>query len=151
MNNRRAKPSLARQLELEEGNVPHAYQDHLGFWTIGIGRLIDKRKGGRLRPDEIALLLSNDIKEKTAEVLAALPWVASLDEPRQAVIIGMAFQMGTSGLLKFRNTLRAVQEGRYADAARGMLASLWARQTPDRAARMAAQMRLGAWQMKDQA
>lgn len=25
--------------------VPHAYQDHLGYWTIGVGRLIDKRKG----------------------------------------------------------------------------------------------------------
>ena len=34
------------QLRRNEGEVLHAYQDHLGFWTIGVGRLIDKRKGG---------------------------------------------------------------------------------------------------------
>lgn len=38
--------NLATQLRQEEGSVPHAYQDHLGFWTIGIGRLVDQRKPG---------------------------------------------------------------------------------------------------------
>ena len=31
------------QLKRDEGEILHAYQDHLGFWTIGIGILIDKR------------------------------------------------------------------------------------------------------------
>lgn len=138
--------NLAAQLEAEEGRVRHAYQDHLGFWTIGIGRLIDKRKGGGLRDDEINLLLANDIEDKTAEVRASLPWIDSLSEPRRAVIIGMAFQMGTAGLLQFKNTLDAVRRGDYAAAARGMLQSRWATQTPTRAMRMAAQMETGQWQ-----
>jgi type II secretory pathway component PulF len=38
-----------------------------------------------------------------------------------------------------------VQAGDYESAAKGMLQSLWARQTPERAARMAKQMRTGEW------
>lgn len=141
--------NIAMQLRQEEGSVPHAYQDHLGYWTIGVGRLIDQRKGGGLSPDEVDYLLRNDIEAKTREVLAALPWVKDLNEPRQAVLIGMAFQMGTAGLLGFKNTLSLVKAGRYTEAATGMLNSLWAQQTPGRASRMARQMQLGEWQMRD--
>lgn len=49
--------NLAAQLKAEEGRVPHAYQYHLGYWTIGVGRLIDKRKGGGLTPYEVDYLL----------------------------------------------------------------------------------------------
>lgn len=38
--------TLASLLTSDEGRVPHAYQDHLGYWTIGVGHLIDRRKGG---------------------------------------------------------------------------------------------------------
>ena len=136
---------LKTQLIEFEGKVRHAYQDHLGFWTIGVGRLIDKSKGGGLSDDEIDLLLENDVRRKSAELFAALPWATSLGEPRQAVLIGMAFQMGTNGLLGFTNTLQAVREGRYADAADGMRQSKWASQTPARAARLARQMETGEW------
>lgn len=128
--------------------MPYAYQDHLGYWTIGVGRLIDKRKGGGLSPEEIDFLLANDIERKTREVYATLPWVRVLDEPRKAVLIGMAFQMGVNGLLGFKNTLANVAAGRYDKAAEGMLASKWAEQTPERAKRMAEQMRTGEWQVR---
>lgn len=137
---------LEEMLEAEEGRVRHAYKDHLGFLTIGVGRLIDQRKGGGLSDDEIDYLLANDIRSKTAEVLDKLPWVAHLNEARRAVILGMAFQMGTAGLLGFKNTLRAIREERWEDAKNGMLKSLWAKQTPARAQRMAEQMLTGEWQ-----
>lgn len=130
----------------EEGSIPHAYKDSLGYLTIGVGRLIDARKGGHLSDDEIDYLLDNDISRIRFELAEALPWMDQLDEPRAAVLIGMAFQMGTDGLLKFVNTLACVRYGQYEDAANGMLASKWARQTPERAARMAEQMRTGEWQ-----
>lgn len=138
--------NLIAQLRREEGVVRHAYQDHLGFWTIGCGRLIDQRKGGGLSDDEIDYLLTNDINRFTREVMAALPWAASLNAPRQAVLIGMAFQMGTAGLLGFKNTLAAIRDERYAHAAGLMLQSRWAQQTPARARRMARQMDTGEWQ-----
>lgn len=137
--------SLAQLLEDEEGRVAHAYQDSLGFWTIGVGRLIDKRKGGRLTDEEIDYLLANDIAEKTAELQRSLVWLDGLDQVRRDTLIAMAFQMGTAGLLGFRNTLEMVKAGDYKAAGRGMLQSRWAQQTPLRAERMARQMESGVW------
>jgi lysozyme len=136
---------LKSQLLREEGAESCAYQDSLGFWTIGVGRLIDSRKGGGLSNDEIDFLLENDIKVKTREVLLALPWVPRLSEPRQAVLIGMAFQMGIGGLLKFKRMLSAVEDGHYNEAAAEMMDSAWAKQTFGRATRMAKQMETGEW------
>jgi lysozyme len=140
--------NLIRQLVIEEGEVLHAYQDHLGFWTIGVGRLIDRRKGGGLTKEESRYLLTNDINKFTNQVRLALPWFDSLDDARKAVLIGMAFQMGLAGLLGFKNTLASIQAGKYEDAAKSMLRSAWARQTPERAKRMALQMQTGQWQFK---
>jgi lysozyme len=138
--------NLAQMLEDEEGRVTHAYQDSLGYWTIGVGRLIDKRKGGGLTDEEIDFLLANDIKRKTTEVAKALPWLGQLNGARQAVLVGMAFQLGTEGLLAFKNTLGKIQAGDYQAAADNMLLSKWATQTPERAKRMAKQMETGEWQ-----
>jgi lysozyme len=137
---------LKSQLLREEGAESCAYQDSLGYWTIGVGRLIDPRKGGGLSNEEIDFLLENDIKTKTREVLLALPWMPRLSEPRQAVLIGMAFQMGMKGLLQFKRMLSAVEDGQYFEAAMEMLDSTWAKQTPARAARLAKQMETGEWQ-----
>ena len=136
---------LKSQLLREEGAESCAYQDSLGYWTIGVGRLIDARKGGGLSNDEIDFLLENDIKTKTREVLLALPWMPRLSDPRQAVLIGMAFQMGIGGLLKFKRALGSIEDGQYAEAAVEMLESKWGNQTPERAYRMAKQMETGEW------
>lgn len=134
------------QLKRDEGEVLHAYQDHLGFWTIGIGILIDKRKGGGLRPEESQFIFRNRLKLLDAELSDRLPWIARLDPARRGVLINMAFQMGVAGLLGFKNTLAMVESGRYRDAAKGMLQSKWATQTPARANRLSRQMETGIWQ-----
>ena len=140
--------NLIKQLRDEEGEVLSAYQDHLGFWTIGVGHLIDKRKGGAISPYISRLLLESDIADKASDLYKSLPWWRDLDEVRQAVLLGMAFQMGINGLLGFKNTLAMVKSGNCAGAANGMLNSLWAKQTPARAKRMSEQMRTGEWQWK---
>jgi lysozyme len=140
--------NLIKQLRDEEGEVLSAYQDHLGFWTIGVGRLIDKRKGGGITKEESEYLLSNDISKVNAQLDINMPWWRQLDEPRQAVLQGMAFQMGIAGLLGFKNTLKMIESGDYEGAGKGMLNSLWAKQTPARAKRMSEQMRTGEWQWK---
>ena len=134
------------QLIRDEGEVLHAYQDSLGYWTIGIGRLIDRRKGGGISKEESAYLFTNDFNRKLAEVRRHIPWFDRLDVARQGVLLNMAFQMGVSGLLGFKNTLAMIERGDYGAAAEGMLNSLWARQTPNRAKRLSEQMRTGVWQ-----
>lgn len=134
------------QLIREEGEVLHAYQDHLGYLTIGVGILIDKRKGGGITKEESRFLLLNRVKGVVEDIRKHLPWFDAIgNEPRKAVLIGMAFQMGLNGLLGFKNTLEMIRVGDYEKAAVGMLNSLWARQTPARAKRMSKQMETGEW------
>ena len=136
---------LKQQLIRDEGIVKHAYQDSLGFTTIGVGRLIDARRGGGLSDSEVDYLLTNDIEETTEQVLAALPWASKLSEPRRAVLINMAFQLGIRGILGFHRMLGSVEDGQYDEAAMEMADSLWAQQTPERAKRLAKQMLTGEW------
>lgn len=136
--------AVSTLLAKEEGEVLHAYQDHLGFWTIGVGRLIDRRKGGGITREESRYLLDNDIR-RFEQAAQEYDWYAGLDEARQGVIIGMLFQLGIAGFAQFKRTHSAIAEGRYTEAASHMLVSKWAGQTPERAKRMAKIMRTGEW------
>lgn len=137
---------LIQQLRRDEGEVLHAYDDHLGFATIGVGRLIDKRRGGGISPEESAYLLSNDVRRVDQALRSALPWFATLDEVRQAALINMGFQLGVAGLLEFKQTLACVRDGRYAEAETQAMRSKWATQTPARARRVTRQLASGEWQ-----
>lgn len=137
------KSALKCQLKIDEGVKDSAYTDSLGYLTIGVGRLIDNRKGGRLSQSEIDLLLDNDIQGKEQELDKSLPWWRSLSDARQQVILNMAFNLGVDGLLGFKNTLSMVQSGDYVGAAGGMLKSKWAGQVGDRAKRLAEMMKKG--------
>lgn len=138
--------NIVDQLRRDEGESPTCYQDHLGYWTIGVGRLIDAKKSGGLRPDEIAYLLNNDIISRREALKAALPFFAELSSARQGVLINMAFNMGVANLLKFKQMLAAVEAKHWGIAAKEMLDSNWARQVPKRAVRLASQMETNLWQ-----
>jgi len=135
------------QIKQDEGLVLHAYADSLGYTTIGYGRLIDKRKGGGISEDEALYLLKNDVNARLNVLENAIDFFDRLDDARKAVLLNMSFQLGMSGLMKFKNTLRKVEAGDYDGAAENMMKSLWARQTPNRAQRLADQMRTGQWSM----
>jgi lysozyme len=138
--------SLPALLERDEARVPHAYQDSLGFWTIGVGHLIDERKGGKLPNAIIDALLDCDVREKTADLHRALPWAAGLDAARHAVLVSMCFQLGVSGLLGFPRAIAAMRDGRWNDAADHFLDSRVAReQSPARWQRHARMIRTGEW------
>lgn len=137
---------LTKTLRREEGEVLSAYPDSEGYLTIGVGRLIDKRRGGGITAEESAYLLANDITRMTREVVTKLPWSEHLDEARFGVLVAMSFQLGIDGLLAFKNTLALVQGGNYGKAAMNMLLSKWHDQTPARCERMAKQMDTGVWQ-----
>lgn len=135
-------------LRREEGSVAHVYNDHLGYATIGVGRLVDKRKGGRLRESEIDMLLTNDICE-TLNGIATHPkiapaWARVKDNPARATaLLSMAFQMGVAGLAGFTTTLARVAAGDFAGAAASARQSKWAGQTPERAARVTTMLETG--------
>lgn len=137
------KDKLRYDLIKHEGNVPYAYQDSLGFWTIGIGHLIDHRKNGSISADTILYIFNKDVEEKCGELDEHLSWWRNLDEVRQRVLVNMCFNMGINNLLGFHNTLAFIEHGQYKEAAAGMLDSKWAVQVGARARELAEMMETG--------
>ena len=135
---------LIEMIKEHEGVVPHAYQDSRGYWTIGVGRLIDEKLGGGLSDGEIDYLLANDIKRCRAEA-EQYPWFNKMNEPRQAVIVSMLFNLGKPRFDKFQNMQAALLVGDYTLASHEMLESRWASQVGRRAIEMSEMMESGEW------
>lgn len=131
---------LARILEEHEGVRLKPYKDTVGKITIGVGRNLDDVG---LDHREVTFLLDNDIDRVIGDLDLRLGWWRQLDQVRQLVIADMCFNLGITGLLGFKKTLRAISDGRYEDGARMMLQSKWAKQVGRRARRLAEMMRTG--------
>lgn len=152
---------LQFELSRDEGDKLKAYKDSLGYNSIGTGRNLDARRGGSTGPLGISaqetaelfitrasclakgitdaqriVLLNNDINNTLRDLDRALPWWRTLDGVRQRVLVNMAFNLGITKLLGFKNTLADVKAGRWSQAAVGMSQSLWARQVGKRATRL---------------
>jgi len=131
---------LEAQLVKHEGLRLVPYTDTVGKLTIGVGRnLTDKG----ISHEEAFVLLRHDIAAVERDLVGRLPWMVELNDVRYRVLMDMAFNLGVDGLLTFRNTLRAIEQGDYKIAARGMLASKWASQVGRRATRLAQMMETG--------
>ncbi len=133
--------AITADLKRDEGFVGHAYQDSEGYWTIGYGRLIDKRLGGGITDIEAEILLEHDITESKALLDRALPWWRALPEPPQRGLVNMCFNLGLTRLLGFKKMLAALQAGDSDRAADEALDSKWARQVKSRADRIASLFR----------
>jgi lysozyme len=142
--------NMMKILGREEGfrNVPYLCSE--GFVTIGFGTKLHKSKG--LDPEDFPIRVSRGMAEEWLHSEVALKDVKlmrspmgnvhfHLDDDRRAIIISMAYQMGTSGVLRFKNMWSALKAGDYNLAADEMLDSRWAAQTPERAGRHARVMR----------
>lgn len=134
--------NITELLKKHEGYRQFPYHCTAGKLTIGIGFNLDDVG---LSEDESELILAHRIGKLKTKLAASLPFFPKLDEVRQACLLDMAYQMGVKGLLKFETTLALVQHQRYDNAAKHMLDSKWARQTPNRAQRIAEMMRTGQW------
>jgi len=133
---------LKRDLIRDEGKRRIAYRDTLGYWTIGVGRLIDERQGGGLSDDEIDLLLTNDI-HRAYVAACTFDWFAGLDPMRQRAIVNLLFNLGPTRFRGFTKTIAALDAGNFTAAADHLQDSLWYRQVGARADRLIALMRIG--------
>lgn len=110
--------------------------------TIGYGRNLED--SGITEP-EAMILLKNDIAKTMEQLDQALHFYKRLGPVRRDVLTNMAFQMGVSGLLKFKKTLDYVAQGEFEKASVEMLISKWAKQTPNRTKELSEQMRTGKY------
>lgn len=132
---------IVADLKADEGWRAEPYQDHLGLWTIGYGFLIDGRKSVRLPQVVGDFWLKTLVEERTKALNDALPWLQAEPDDVQRALVNMAYQMGVAGVLKFQKMLDALKAGDRNLAANEALDSTWAKQTPQRAQKVAALIR----------
>lgn len=138
--NKKQRNALIHQLILHEGMVLKPYKCTSGKLSIGVGRNLDDRG---ITEAEAELMLSNDIDDFSDRLKREIPWMAELSPVRQRVLLDMAFNLGISGLLKFKRTLKAIRAKQYEKAAEMMLDSRWATQVGQRAKRLSKMMATG--------
>lgn len=124
----------------DEGVRLKPYRCTEGRLTIGIGRNLDD---AGISLDEAYILLANDIERVHREAVENFAWFKSISTVRQDVVLAMIFQLGLDGFKEFKKTIQAIANGHFDRAADEMLSSLWARQTPKRAQKLAKRMRTG--------
>lgn len=134
----------------EEGYRAEPYYCSEGYPTIGIGTRIGPKGAALVNyqmhwSKEIAKAHLREEVKAISDKIDGYPWFRQCNGPRRAVLVSMAYQMGVSGLLGFRNTLRLIEEGNFAAGGRGMRASKWYKQTPARAERHARVMESGTF------
>ena len=136
---------LLESVKKHEGYRNKVYLDTLGERTVGVGHLCveefwedDKEYEEKFLMDILEADLQNAIKG--AKDLMAQHGCMDIDEIAEEIIIEMIFQLGKTGVSKFKNMWKALSGLQYSVAASEMLDSRWAKQTPNRAQAMSAQM-----------
>tara|TARA_R110000851_G_scaffold88070_3_gene192184 strand:+ start:1247 stop:1705 length:459 start_codon:yes stop_codon:yes gene_type:complete len=144
--------SIDKLLMFEEGFRADAYYCSEGYVTIGIGWKIGSKKQSVNDFKLISISEGAALAQCKAEcdkIGLTLHGVVSnwqyLDEPRQSILISMAYQMGLSGLMKFKKMIAAIESGDFVEAAAQGKDSRWASQTHSRANRHMRVMLLGNW------
>ena len=137
---------LLKSVKDHEGYRNRVYLDSLGKRTVGVGHLCveDFWEDNKEYEEKFLLtILEHDLKSaiKSAERLCSD--CPDLDDLAKETIIEMVFQLGETGVKKFRNMWKALQKNppQYDVAATEMLDSRWAKQTPGRAKEMSDHMR----------
>jgi len=144
--------NLKQQLEFEEGRRLKAYTCTAGHKTIGIGHNLDVKPAfnGQRIPDIISdqicdLIFDRDLNDTITQL--NFVWLANtkLDPARRDAIINMCFQLGINGVMKFKLMLNALERSDWVAAKAHALDSSWAKQTPERAERVAEQLLTGTY------
>ena len=133
---------LIKQLKKHEGVELKPYKCTSNKLTIGIGRNLEDVG---ISENEAEYLLMNDL-DTYMTAAKTYDWYNGLNDARKAVIVNMLFNMGQTNFNKFLKMKQALDVGDYAEAAKQMLDSRWAKQVKGRSEELAKQMETGKWQ-----
>ena len=136
---------LLESVKKHEGYKDHVYLDTRNKRTVGVGHLCveDHWEDHKKYPEEMLMnILKDDLKnaiQGAGELCSDCP---DLRDQAKELIVEMVFQLGKTGVSKFRNMWKALEKDppQYDVAAKEMLDSRWAKQTPNRAKEMSDHM-----------
>ena len=135
---------LLESVKKHEGYRNKVYLDTLGKRTVGVGHLCVEdfwEDGKEYEEDFLMGILEKDLQsaiDQADDMCKDL----KISSDAKILIIEMIFQLGGTGVSKFRKMWQALQQDPpdYAEASVQMLDSRWAKQTPNRAQEMARHM-----------
>lgn len=129
--------TLKDRIITHEGIRYSPYTDSVGQKTIGIGHAIRGDENSmypntcEISEKEVLYLFDKDLERA---IVGAKDLIGTLVLPLeiQEVIVEMVFQLGKSGVRKFKFMWAALNKGFFLEAAHQMRKSRWHRQTPSR-------------------
>ena len=132
---------LLESVKKHEGYKNHVYLDTLGKRTVGVGHLCVEdfwEDDKEYEEDFLMDILKKDLQQAIRQTNSMCEGL-KISEDAKIIIIEMIFQLGGTGVSKFRKMWQALQQDPpdYAEASVQMLDSRWAKQTPNRAKEMA--------------
>ena len=137
---------LLKSVKQHEGYRNKVYLDSLGKRTVGVGHLCveDFWEDNKEYSEEMLMkILKDDLKNAIQGAEELCSKCPDLKDLAKEIIVEMIFQLGKTGVSKFRNMWKALKQSppQYGVAASEMLDSRWAKQTPNRAKEMSDHMR----------
>ena len=130
--------SLIDSIKENEGYKSTVYTDTLGFDTIGYGFAI---KDLELDEEVCDLILDKKLDKLIDATNKKFPFLRELPQDKCEIVFEMVYQLGLTGVSKFKKMLKALERKDYDKASAEMLDSLWAKQTPNRAIKLSNQMK----------
>ncbi len=150
---------VSQRILLHEGLRLQPYFCTKGKQTIGVGRCLDTNPLTKEEEKVVGdwhhgitkcaamYLLRNDIKRIYRELAKKIDFFKELDGERQYALIDMAFNLGVSGVLKFKKMLSYIAAGNYTKAANECLNSQYANDVGKRAIRIANTIKNGEFKL----
>lgn len=125
-----------------EGFSPSIYTDKTEHPTIGYGHNLSvySYEGKRITK---AYGFLTDILKENYKALLSYGWYKNLDAMRRMVILDLSYNLGLSGLLKFKQFIKAIEDKNYALAVEGLQKSPYFNQVKKRASRNMEILKLG--------
>tara|TARA_R100000152_G_C6777399_1_gene207236 strand:+ start:1046 stop:1447 length:402 start_codon:yes stop_codon:yes gene_type:complete len=129
---------LLNNIKESEGYRDKVYKCTEGFDTIGYGFAI---KDLVLEEDICDIILARKIEKLMVKIQKKFPFITELPSDKSEVVIEMCYQMGVTGVSKFKKMLKHLEDGNFEKASIEMLDSKWAKQTPNRALKLSNAMK----------
>lgn len=140
-------PLAVELIKAEEGFRATPYKCTSGAWTIGYGTNADAHgldvSGQTWTRVQAQDALLDELEIIIGELDRRWPSWRELNDARRAVVLSACYQLGIYGVASFKNTIAKMLAEDFSGAADNLLASKWAKQTPERVKRNAEIMRSG--------
>ncbi len=132
---------IKERIKKHEGFIPRVYKDILGKATIGYGHLVTEKdnfqEGKEYSKEELEEVFNQDFNKAVEGANELTSQLSLVLATVKGVIIEMVFQLGKTGVSKFKKFFEALNNQDYNEAANQMIDSNWHKQTPKRCEELA--------------